>query len=186
MIIHCFRLMAIMEKRLLETDILPENFSKWLSDHMDEEDVSDIISHKCDKNGKIKVLCRFGDGDEQWQTMEEAKEGCNLFLGAYAKKNELYGQPGWKGVDSFWLKEVQNLMCKGNRSREISNLVSQLCAQYEHARDELGIDHDDTEVWGDAWKQSLEIEKHGRVIKLPLHLYNKLPQSCQKLVDSEH
>ena len=104
----------VMEKRLLERDILPEKFSKWLSDHMDEEDVCEIISHKCDKNGKIKVLCRFSDGDEQWQTMEDAKDGCKLFLGAYAKKNQLYSQPGWKGVDSFWLKEVQNLMCKGN------------------------------------------------------------------------
>jgi hypothetical protein len=176
----------VMEKRLLERDILPEKFSKWLSDHMDEEDVCEIISHKCDKNGKIKVLCRFSDGDEQWQTMEDAKDGCKLFLGAYAKKNQLYSQPGWKGVDSFWLKEVQNLMCKGNRSREISNLVSQLCAKYKHALDELGINHNDTEVWGGAWKQSLEIEKHGRVIKLPLHLYNQLTDSCQELVDSEH
>ena len=46
-----------MEKRLLERAMIPEKCGKWLSDVIGEDDVQEIINHKCDKNGNIKSLC---------------------------------------------------------------------------------------------------------------------------------
>ena len=45
------------------------------------------------------------------------------------------------------------------------------------------LNHNDTIIWGRAYKNSLEIEKHGGKIKLPLHLYYDLPKKLQKFVE---
>lgn len=47
----------VTEKRLLERAMIPETCGKWLSDVIGEDDVQEIINHKCDKNGNSKSLC---------------------------------------------------------------------------------------------------------------------------------
>jgi hypothetical protein len=63
------------------------------------------------------------------------------------------------------------LMCKEERLHEISNLVPKLHKMWREAFDTLVLNHNDTIIWGCTYKLSLESEKHGSKIKLPLHLY---------------
>jgi hypothetical protein len=173
----------LLDNRLLKNDVLPKKFTKWANANIEEEPLVAIIKHRIKGDKSIEVLCRFSDGDEEWIPMAEARNDCKRFLGAYAKKKKLFNKPGWEGVSGFWLEEVRDLMCKEVRSHEISNLVPRLNRLWRKAIDENGGNHNDTIFWGRAYKTSLEIEKHGGCIKLPLHLHLKLPKDLQKFVE---
>ena len=135
--------------------------------------------------GEIKVWCHYIDGDGGWVPIEEAKEDCKIFLGAYAKEKNLFGQPGWGKTDGYWLEEVHDVMCKQKRSNEISRLTCQLYGKFRKAFDDgnFGVNNQETIIWGRAFKQSLDIERHGGVLKLPLHLYRKISPNLQKYVE---
>jgi hypothetical protein len=185
----------LLDHRLLKNSVppLPKKFVNWVQKHIGVAAVQEVIKHKTKRDGSIEVLCRYDDDEEQWIPMAEARDDCKRFLGAYAKRKELFDEPGWKGVSSFWFEEVCDLMCKQEirncernlsvRSHEISNLVPKLNRLWRRAFDELGGNHNDTIIWGRAYKTSLEIEKHDGCIKLPLHLYRILPRDLQKFVD---
>ena len=83
----------------------------------------------------------------------------------------------------MWLEELEDLMCKEVRSHEISKLLRKLHRMWRTAFKESGGNHNDTIIWGRAYKNSLEIEKHGGKIKLPLHLYYSLSKDLQKFVE---
>ena len=175
----------LLENRLLKKSVppLPKKFVNWVNKHLEGEVLQEVIKHKTKRDGSIEVLCRYSDGDEQWVPMAEAMVDCKRFLGAYAKRKKLFDKPGWEGVSSFWVEEVRDLMCKEVRSHEISNLVPNLNRLWRNAFDELGGNHNDTIIWGRAYKTSLEIEKHDGLIKLPLHLHRILPRDLQKFVE---
>lgn len=173
----------VASKGLLENGELPESFCKWIKDHLGEEEVLEVTNHRTVADGNTEVLCRFSDGDEQWQPLEEAKEDCKIFLGEYARKNDLFGQPGWEDVDGYWLAEVQDLMCTKTRAREITLLKCTLHRMWVNSFDECGGHHPDTVIWGRVYKLSNEIEKHGGVVKLPLHLWLLLSDKIQKYAE---
>jgi len=173
----------VLDNRLLKNDVLPKEFTKWANKNIEEEPLVAIINHRSKGDGSVEVLCRYRDDDEQWKPMAEARNDSKRFLGAYAKKNKLFNKPGWEGVSGFWLEEVRDLMCKEVRSHEISNLVPALHGLWNRAKIEKGGNHNDTIIWGRAYKTSNEIEKHGGCIKLPLHLYFELPENFQKFVE---
>ena len=175
----------LLDNRLLKNGDLPKSFVKWVSKTMKDVVPLEITNHRV-KDKNIDVLCRYSDGDEVWIPMAEARgTDCKRFLGAYANEKKLFGKPGWKGVDGLWLEEVVNLMCKEVRSHEISNLVPKLHRMWIEAFDapDLGCNHNDTIIWGRAYKNSNEIEKHGGKIKLPLHLYHIIHEDLRKFVD---
>ncbi len=173
----------LLDNRLLKNGDLPKMFVNWVNKYMEVVVPLEITKHRV-KDKHIEVLCRYSDGDEQWIPMAEARGADHkLFLGAYANEKKLFGKPGWKGVDGLWLEEVVHLMCEEVRSHEISNLVPKLHGMWRKAFDALVLNHNDTIIWGRAYKNSLEIEKHGGKIKLPLHLYYILPKELQKFVE---
>jgi hypothetical protein len=173
----------LLDNRLLKNGDLPKMFVNWVNKYMEVVVPLEITKHRVmDKH--IEVLCRYSDGDEQWIPMAEARGAdYKRFLGAYANEKKLFGKPGWKGVDGLWLEEVVHLMCEEVRSHEISNLVPKLHGMWRKAFDALVLNHNDTIIWGRAYKNSLEIEKHGGKIKLPLHLYYILPKELRKFVE---
>jgi len=173
----------LLDNRLLKNGDLPKMFVNWVNKYMEVVVPLEITKHRV-KDKHIEVLCRYSDGEEQWIPMAEARGAdYKRFLGAYANEKKLFGKPGWKGVDGLWLEEVVHLMCEEVRSHEISNLVPKLHGMWRKAFDALVLNHNDTIIWGRAYKNSLEIEKHGGKIKLPLHLYYILPKDLRKFVD---
>ena len=71
------------------------------------------------------------------------------------------------------------------RSNGINRLVSTLHGKLKGATQDLGCNHPDTESWGDAYKLSNEIEKHGGKLRLPFRLYRQLPDTLQKFVSKD-
>lgn len=174
----------LLDNRLLKNDDLPKKFVNWVNQYMEVAVPLEITKHRV-KDKHVQVLCRYSDGNDQWIPMAEARGAdYKRFLGAYANEKKLFGKPGWKGVDGLWLEEVVDLMCgEEERSHEISNLVPKLYGMWGEAFKALGGNHNDTIIWGRAYKNSLEIEKHGGKIKLPLHLYYILPKDLRKFVE---
>ncbi len=170
------------KKQLLLEGVLPKNFSKWLDKNIDQSELVEIINHR--KKGKnTEVQCEYDDGSKLWIDLELQKRDSKIFVGAYAKKKNLFGRPGWNDVENFWLDEVQYLMCNNNRSMVLSNLTPSLFSFWKKSFKELGPFHDDTAIWGRAYKESNDIEKHGVVPKLPLHLHRKLSKTLIKYVE---
>ena len=162
--------------------ILPEKFREWLKKSNGLKYLVHIIDHQ--KKGKVtKVLCEYDDGEDEWIDLNELKVDSKIFVGAYAKSKNLFGQPGWEDVENFWLDEIQELMCKNNRSMVLSNLTPRLHSFWKKSFNEQGPNHNDTIIWGRAYKESNDIEKHGVVPKLPLHLYDQLTAKMKKYVE---
>eukprot|EP00585_Thalassiosira_rotula_P013802 CAMPEP_0196163804 /NCGR_PEP_ID=MMETSP0911-20130528/100_1 /TAXON_ID=49265 /ORGANISM="Thalassiosira rotula, Strain GSO102" /LENGTH=465 /DNA_ID=CAMNT_0041428807 /DNA_START=70 /DNA_END=1467 /DNA_ORIENTATION=- len=172
-------------KGLLSDGLLPTNFCKWVKKGLGEGDMTKITDHKT-VHGNIEVLCHYSNGNEEWVPMDEAKEDCKIFLGAYAKDKNLFGQPGWEKMQGYWLSEVHDVMCKQMRSNEINSFVSTLYKKWTQAFDinDVGRYHWETTTWGSAYKQSLELDKHGGLIRLPLLMYRKLTPKQQKYADT--
>jgi len=173
----------VLEKHRLLDGVLPKNFANWLNRKNQESKMEKIIDHRKSGN-KIEVLCQYEDGEAIWsEDLEVEKRESKLFVAAYAKKKHLFGQPGWEGIENFWLDEVQHLMCNEKRSGELSTLTPTLYSFWKKSFEEKGPNHDDTIIWGRAYKESNDIEKHGVVLKLPLHLYRKLSETCKNYVE---
>lgn len=69
-----------------------------------------------------------------------------------------------------------------NRAREINILVSKLHSLWKRKfndHDHFGPWHGETECLGRAYKQSLEIEKHGGKLVLPRHIREMLPKELK-------
>jgi hypothetical protein len=168
---------------LLKDGVLPKNFCKWLKDSLDKSEMKQIIKHR-KRGGKIDVLCEYDDGEEVWIDLEETKRDSKIFVGAYAMKKNLFGRPGWEGAERFWLDEVQYLMCNVKRSAELSTLIPKLYAWWTKSFREKGGNHNDTIIWGRAYKESNDIKKHDVILKLPLHLWLGLPKKYQRYVEA--
>jgi hypothetical protein len=163
--------------------VLPKKFSNWLTKSFDQSELVKIIRHRTIGN-KIEVECEYDDGEKPlWIDLEIQKRESKIFVGAYARKKNLFGRLGWENVENFWLDEVQDLMCNNNRSMVLSNLTPSLFSFWKKSFEEQGPNHDDTIIWGRAYKESNDIEKHGVVPKLPLHLYRCLSANVKKYVE---
>jgi len=175
----------VQKKGLLRNNALPKKFCKWIKDNLGDADVLEITNHRTDAAGKVEVFCRYSDEDEVWQSLEDAKEDCKLFLGAYAEAKNLFGEPGWGKADGYWLDEVHDVMCTQKRSKDLSNVITKIYRLWEHHfdDDEYGPNHPDTRSFARAYTESIDIEKHGGVVKLPLHLQRTLPPTLRKRID---
>jgi len=166
---------------LLDNSILPERLCKWLELYVkNDADIEKIVNHKTDVHGEIVVLCKWSDGTKTWKLLNDQKEDCKIEIGAYAKENNLFNEPGWEGTEGFWLEEVQDLMCKQPRARDIKLLMEKCHARHVEAFKEFGGHHHDTIIWGRARKKATEMEKHDVRLKLPRHLYYKLPKTLRE------
>ena len=170
------------EHKLLTSSILTKKFVEWLRKDQDDAILDEIIDHRASStNGKIEVQCRYDDGDEIWLPLNEAIKDSKIFLGAYAYKKRLLGEPIWKQMKRFWLDEAQDLMCKHQRKKKLKSLVSYLHDMYDKSFNDqsMGCNHDASIIYGRAWKKSLEIEKHGNVIVLPYYYYRRVPSELK-------
>lgn len=162
---------------------------KWLKKYLIHDNaLVEIIAHKKVK-GKIKVCCRYDNGDEDWEPIEEIEEGDKddkLCLGKYVKQNQLSKMQGWGKASSYWLKSVQDLLCNEQRSSEIDSLTKALHKAYTTSFEKFGPNdarYQETVILGRAYKESLEIEKHGGKVKLPLYLKSKFSKRMLKHID---
>ena len=171
------------QNHLLADGVLPKKFRNWLKDSLDKSEMKKIFKHR-KRGGKIEVLCEYDDGESMWIDLEETKRDSKIFVGAYAKKKNLLGRPGWEGAERFWLDEVQDLMRNVERLAKLNIVTPNLYRLWKKSFETKGPNHNDTIIWGRAYKASNDIKKHDVILKLPLHLWLELPKSCKRYVEA--
>jgi len=177
---------AVMEY-VLQHSLLGLKDCKWMKKFVGDSVLDEITEHRIVK-GEIELHCRFDAGETEWISMKEMRNGDRedkLILGRYAMKNRLSQGRIWSSIRNIWLETVQDLLCKEHRANEIDVLAKSLYRKWDDsAKDEAkGPRDEETILWGRAYKQSLEIEKHGGKVDLPLELHYQISLQNRKHVN---
>jgi hypothetical protein len=85
-----------------------------------------------------------------------------------------------------WLRDAQDDLVGAFRLARICNLKGKLCMAQKKLIEDCGGNCSDADSLGRAYKDSLEVAKHGKRVRLPSHLWYLLPESVHfLLVDVE-
>lgn len=172
---------------VLQHNLLELKDCKWMERCTGESVFHEITEHRIVK-GEIELHCCFDAGETEWIPMKEMRNGDRedkLILGQYAIKNRLSEGRIWSSIRNIWLETVQDLLCKEHRANEIDLLAKYLYRKWDDsALDEAkGPRNEETILWGRAYKQSLEIEKHGGKVDLPLEFHDQLSPRNREYVN---
>jgi len=74
-----------------------------------------------------------------------------------------------------WLSDVQRQLADSSRLSRIFDLVGTLCTKRKILVRDCGLECPDAAAFGLAYKDALEVEKHGKKVRLPLHLWKDIP-----------
>ncbi|KAL3822159.1 hypothetical protein ACHAXA_011704 [Cyclostephanos tholiformis] len=93
-----------------------------------------------------------------------------------------------KSSDSKWLSKAQDKMLDFPEQRAATQLVGKLyklCRQAsERPRGAFDLFDKDAIAYARAYKDSMDIQKHGGVINLPQRLHENLPKAQQQILSS--
>jgi hypothetical protein len=155
---------------------------KWLKDHLktlpDPVPVK-IVKHRAAKDGTIKVYSCYDDGNDVWEPLDKAKVNSKLLVWEYwySNQSKLSELPEWDDVSGFWIDEVTDYLV---RSSGFDKIIKELSSKYKEAHKVHGVNDQNTLIWGRAFKQSLDIQKHGGKVELPLFFYRQVSKKNQK------
>ncbi|KAL3773341.1 hypothetical protein ACHAW5_010018 [Stephanodiscus triporus] len=121
-------------------------------------------------------------------TSKARRELNKLVLPAGAKSVEKESKFA-KSSDSKWLSKAQDQMLDFPRQRAATQLVGKL---YGFCKDSSKRPHGSIDLFDEnaiayakAYKDAMDVQKHGGTVNLPRHLHDKLPRSLQHLLTSK-
>ena len=150
-------------------DLLNDPGWKWANNYVRTPLISKIIKHQ---GLRLQVL--WDDGETTWEQLASLKtqDEYQESLVDYAEKNQLLQKKGWIWAKQYldqkkrnWFKVVQqDIIANTVRQVEYSRLTELLHKAYTKSCKLYGISDPDTIALGQAFKQSLDICKHGRKV----------------------
>ena len=81
-----------------------------------------------------------------------------------------------------WFLDAQNCMSEISRISRLHGLIGKLCMARKKLCKDCGPECPDAEAFGIAYKDSLEVAKHGKKIRLPAHLWGCFSEDVQSLL----
>eukprot|EP00797_Seminavis_robusta_P011572 Sro187_g081010.1 PHD finger protein (420) ;mRNA; r:72299-73558 len=81
-----------------------------------------------------------------------------------------------------WLRDAQTTVANASRLAAIFDLIGTLCTARKNLVRDCGPDCPDAFSLGQAYKDSLDVAKHGRPIRLPRHLWDMLPETVHGML----
>ena len=128
-----------------------------------------------------KKILRHLQNIEKWE-QSQVNSALNL-LEVKEMANEDAQPP--PDSSSTWLRDAQEQMLNFERLRGSNLLTGKLFSLSRKLAMESadGMYHEDACAVAQAYKDSLDIRKHGGNVPLSLHLHKKLPQSSQQFLD---
>lgn len=156
----------------------------WATRYIAESEMMDIVSHE-GTGSRSKVLVYFDDGTKEWRSLEEVKEDAEDLLAKYGRKNHLEKEKGWEWVETYWkrlgkkwFKRTQALVAKTQILRDHDRLTTALHSEYKRA---TKSGNTETMVaFGKAYKQSIDMRKHGGKVTLPICLHKNIKEKGLK------
>ena len=167
------------EKNLLET-----SGWKWAAKFTTESEMTDIVSHE--GTGKdTKVLAYYDDGTKVPLPLKEVKKYAKDLLAKYCRQNKLEEEEGWKWVEKYWKKlkkqwftSTQKLVANAQMLREHDRLTTALHTEYKRCWNTN--DMESMVAFGQAFKKSIDMRKHGGKVPLPIHLHKRIKEKALK------
>merc|ERR1712238_315349 len=160
----------------------------WIERHMQDAGVTDIISHRA-KGKLLEIKELYDDGTTHWASMGSIKkdgddeEKDKLF--EYAKEKNLLNRQGFTWLKVYsnqkvkaWFENLQNHMADVTKKYDHNRLTTMLFSAYKKMHEKKGINDDDTVALGRAFKQSLDIQKHGGKVKVPYYLRSEIKEKA--------
>mmetsp|Transcript_5833 Transcript_5833/g.7167 ORF Transcript_5833/g.7167 Transcript_5833/m.7167 type:complete len:1037 (-) Transcript_5833:125-3235(-) len=158
----------------------------WVNKHIQYAEVSKIIGH-CYRGKSMELEELYDDGTIDQVLMSRARlvydQREKDILFEYAQDKNLLNTQGFlwlkknsKQKAENWFENVQNSMGDLNRLNDYNKLTTQLHTALKNIRNSRNIGNDDIVELGRSYKQSLDIQKHGGKVKIPLHLRNEIKE----------
>lgn len=162
----------------------------WAREYLRKPLVEECRSHR-GRGISLRVEICWDDGEVSWELATELDKDvqCRAAVVEYAKEKGLLKRKDWfwakqhlENQSKKWFKSVQMVLSDSQRLVEYSKLTESLHNAYIK-RSKHGFDakDQDTIALGRAFKQSLDICKHGGKVDLPFHLRKQIrDKSLQK------
>ena len=157
---------------------------EWTQSYIRPLELVTIHEHGT-QGGSLQVLVTWDNGDEEWESVLELSQN-EVYdnrekLARYAQENNLLRKKGWAWAEKHlkersgkWLEPVQRYMADMDRLMEQSRLTEALHGAYRKSLDSGEASEQDTDALGRAFKQSIDITKHGGMVDLPLYQQKQL------------
>jgi hypothetical protein len=147
-------------------------FKQYLDDRRYTKTLSKILDHRR-VGTDMEMQCEYNDGVIEWEPLSEHLVESKILVAKYAKEKCLMNKKDWRITRNFWLEEIQETLIF-NRSYQTNLLVMRTHGKWSKACRKFGPNSSIAIIWGRAYKQANELEKHVGTVKLPLILYREI------------
>jgi len=169
----------ILADYALNNNLLGDRAFAWAKAYRRDAEIVEICDHKYE-NGKIKFIVIY---DGKKDTDEVNSDDVDISMAAeYAKRKDIKLENtvwDWlreeiKDAEKEWFKNVQATLVDVNHMAEHDRLIKRLSTLHKRTIVESGMQHEDAIALGRAFKNSLDVGKHGGRVTLPQHLRKNL------------
>lgn len=147
----------------------------WTQKYFSTTEVVGIESHT-GSGKKIKLTIRFDDGSIDTEPMHELMKDSKDLLAQYCQDKGLSKAKGWEWVSRYmvdrkkdWFSRVQTYLTDVMKLCDFDRLTSKLHGLFKH---EQNAEY--RTAFGQAYKESIDIRKHGGKVHLPIALHSKV------------
>ena len=161
----------------------------WTRSLIRDSQLTAIQKHRV-RGGSLQVLVKWDHGEETWESVSELSQNADEEerekLARYAQENDLLDCKGLTWAEKHlkersrkWLDPVQRYLIDPDRLVESSRLTEALHHAYVKSM-KSGAPEQDIKALGRAFKQSIDISKHGGIVDLPFHLRKQVNEKKLK------
>lgn len=145
-----------------------------------ESEMVKIIDHR---GSKVKVS--WNDGEDTWEELCEMKKEAKDLLAKYCSEKGLENDREWDSVESYqrekkreWFARLQDFVADTRLLREYDRLTTALHSEFKRCRKQG--DMETMITFGRAFKESIDIRKHGGRVHLPIDLQSRIKEKALK------
>jgi len=168
----------IVAEYALRKNLTHEKRWKWAEDYKRFAPMVAVTCHRCTKEEGLEFEVYYdGDKDPQWVDMEGV-DASILEKYVNGKGKALNRSPNWRkmvdekiqGDQDKWFESLQEVLSNVKDMTLRNRVTTTICTKFKKFAKDKGIHHPDTIDLGSAYKQSIDIAKHGGRVILPPHL----------------
>lgn len=150
---------------------------RWALDYQRDAVIVKLHNHRTTKNSVEFEVYYDGEDKPEWVDIDDV-DGSFLEQYVKGKGKVLNSSPKWRKIvkkrieedKKEWFESLQNFLTNVQEMVLRNRLTTTLYTKFEKSAKKYGIENEDTRALGNAYKESLDIAKHGGRVILPRHL----------------
>lgn len=168
-----------------ENNLIESRGWKWAKSYASESEITEIVSHIEAEGTTTKVEVRWSHGETEWMSLRELMKDSKDVLAKYCNEKGLKNKKGWKWVAKYqketknhWFDRMQDVVANAPMLRDHDRLTTALHSAYKKCRGEE--DNESMVAFGRAFKESIDMRKHGGKVHLPIELHKRIKEKTLK------